>query len=168
MKMFSITGWSGSGKTTLLTRIIARLREMEKRVVSVKHAPHKYNLQPESKDTYKFLDAGSEEVCLVAKNEIVTMKQRHENDDILATLEARYQNCDYLLLEGLKGPGIPIVEVYDSSLGEPLKNPVQSLAAVVSNCRVTDVVPNFAIDDIDNIIDFMEAFDGQKGYPESQ
>lgn len=161
MKIFSIVGWSGSGKTTLITRLIKRFKTLHKKVIAVKHAPHKYYLEPESSDTFKFLAAGADEACLAAKNELLTLNLITEKTDVLALLKSRYTDCDILLLEGLQSQNISTVEVFDSNKNENLKFPLASLCAVVSDkpMAMENPIPNFNLNDLDGIIHFMEVYD---------
>lgn len=160
MKIFSIIGWSGSGKTTLITRLIIHYKALDKKVIAVKHAPHKYYLEPESTDTFKFLEAGADETCLVAKNEMLSMKRITEKTDPIALLISQYPDCDFLLLEGLKSENIPAIEVFDSQKNEALKFPLASLSGVVSDkpAATDGLIPSFHINDIDEIIRFMETY----------
>lgn len=161
MKIFSIVGWSGSGKTTLITQVIKHFKALHKKVIAVKHAPHKYYLEPESADTFKFLAAGADEACLAAKNELLTMSLIAEKTDIPALLKSRYADCDILLLEGLHNENIPAVEVFDSNKNENLKFPPASLCAVISDkpFPMENPVPTFNLNDLDGIIHFMEVYD---------
>jgi molybdopterin-guanine dinucleotide biosynthesis protein B len=160
VKIFSIIGWSGSGKTTLITRLIKYYKTPDKKVIAVKHAPHKYYLEPESTDTFKFLEAGADETCLVAKSEMLTMKRITGEIDPIALLESQYPDCDFLLLEGLKSENIPAIEVFNSQKNEALKFPPASLCAVVSDKPVitNSPIPCFNINDINEIIHFMEVY----------
>ena len=160
MKIFSITGWSGSGKTTLIARLIKRFKMKNKKVIAVKGALHKYYIEPESTDTFKFLEAGADEVCLAAAKEMLTMRAVTGQQDVFATLESRYKDCDILLAEGLYRDDIPLIEVFDSGKHEGLKFPVETLTAVVSDKPITDAVPNFHRDDIEEIMHFMEVYNG--------
>ena len=158
MKVFSITGWSGSGKTALITQLIKYFKSKNKKVIAVKHAPHKYYLEPETTDTFKFLAAGCVETCLVAKNQLLTMKHLDNNTDIFNVLETQYADCDVLLLEGLHRKGIPLIEVFDSTKHDTLKytGTGKTLSAVVSDKPVTDAVPCFNTNDIEGIVNFIE------------
>lgn len=156
MKIFTIAGWSGSGKTTLITRLVKYFKSKNKKVVAVKHAPHKYYLEPESTDTFKFLDSGAEEVCLVGGKELLTMRRITEETDVFQLLESQYADRDILLLEGLRRDDIPMIEVFDSSKNETPKFPIQALNAIVSDKPVTGAIPNFNPNEINKIINFME------------
>lgn len=160
MKIFSITGWSGSGKTELITRLIKHCKDKNRKVVAVKNVPHKFYLEPESADTFKFLDAGADEVCLTAKHQLLTMRTLTGETDVVALLEQEYANCDFLLLEGLRKEGIPMIEVFNSTKNETSKIPIHNLCAVVSEKPVTDTVPHFHPDEIDKIFNFMEVYNG--------
>jgi molybdopterin-guanine dinucleotide biosynthesis protein B len=160
MRKFSITGWSGSGKTTLVARLITHFSRQGKRVIAVKSAPHKYYLEPESADTFKFMEAGAGQVYLAAKKELIRMNLVESQTDIFTILENELSddNCDILLLEGLRRDDIPMIEVYNTTSNEPPKFSFNQLIAIVSDQPVTDEIPNFDIDNIKDISTFMEAY----------
>ncbi|NIM13714.1 MAG: molybdopterin-guanine dinucleotide biosynthesis protein B [Candidatus Aminicenantes bacterium] len=160
MKIFSITGWSGSGKTTLITRLIKHFKLKNKKVIVVKGAPHKYYVEPESTDTFKFLEAGADEVCLAAAKEMLTMRSITSKQEVFGILETRYADCDILLIEGLRRDDIPLIEVFDSTQNKTLKFPIEALIAVVSDKPVTNTIPNFNRNDIAEITHFMEDYNG--------
>lgn len=158
MKVFSITGWTGSGKTALITRLIKHFKSKNKNVIAVKSAPHKYYLEPESKDTFKFLEAGADEVCLVAKKEILRMKLMSDNSEVIEMVESQYKDCDFLLLEGLHKAGIPMIEVFNTTTDKDLKFPIEKLSAIVSDKNITDQVPVFNFNEFEKLAKFMEAY----------
>lgn len=144
----------------LMTRLIQHFSAGKKRVVAVKNAPHKYHLEPEGKDTFKFLDAGAGKVYLAARNECLTMRRVTGQQDVFTILaqEVREDNCDLLLLEGLIREDIPKIEVFDSRKHDAPKFPLEQLAAIVSERPFTGEIPNFDIDNIDDISSFMEEY----------
>jgi molybdopterin-guanine dinucleotide biosynthesis protein B len=160
MKVFSIAGWSGSGKTTLITQLIMHFKRKNKTVIAVKHTPHKYYVEPESVDTFKFLEAGADEACLVAKNEMLQMRQITNPTDAISILKTQCPHCDFLLLEGLLQNDIPLIEVFDPGKNNALKFPIKTLCAVVSDKPITTAVPNFNPKDINEISKFMEEYNG--------
>jgi molybdopterin-guanine dinucleotide biosynthesis protein B len=158
MKIFSIIGWSGSGKTTLITRLIENLGTRNRRVIAVKSTHMGYALQPEGKDTARFLKAGAQEVYLMTETELLRMTPLASPEDLLADLKARLGSEDVVLLEGLTAPGIPVIEVENPGQGKPLKSRPENLAAVVSAAGGAPGRPCFHPDDIDAIGAFMEAY----------
>jgi molybdopterin-guanine dinucleotide biosynthesis protein B len=160
VKIFSITGWSRSGKTTLIKQLIKHFKLNNKKVVVVKGAPHKYYVEPEATDTFKFLEAGADEVCMAAAKEMMTMRSITSKQEVFDFLETRYADCDILLMEGLRRDDIPLIEVFDSTQNQTLKSPIEALIAVVSDKPVTRAIPNFNRDDIAEITRFMEDYNG--------
>lgn len=138
-------------------------------MIAFKRVPQKYYLEPESSDSFRFLQAGAEEVGLVASREMLTMQAISEEIDVFDILEKRYSGSDILLLEGLSGTGVPMIEVFDSSgKNGQLKFPIDQLCAVVSdqplpsltNFKDKDIdIPNFGRDAVDEIAGFMEDYD---------
>lgn len=162
MKFFSIAGWSDSGKTTLISRLTEQLKVKNKRVAAVKNIPHKYHLQSEKKDSFKFLAAGCVEAFLVARNEIVSMQRNDKKEQIFEILESKSGTFDFVLLEGLFREDIPVIEVFNSQKNEAPKMSFESLSALVTDKKNIDNVdiPIFGFDDIEGVVQFMEDYHG--------
>jgi molybdopterin-guanine dinucleotide biosynthesis adapter protein len=160
MKIFSIAGWSGSGKTMLITRLIESFKGKKRRVIAVKKAHRDCTLQPEAKDTAKFLHAGADEVYLLAKDELLRMTALNDDERFLAGLKMNLRAGDIVLMEGLFQEGIPVIEVAGGR--QPLKFPPAKLAAVVSDQPGPSGPPRFHPDRIDEITAFMEGYHGQR------
>jgi molybdopterin-guanine dinucleotide biosynthesis protein B len=162
MKIFSIVGWSGSGKTSLITRLIERFRDEKRRVIAVKGTHAGYDLQPQGKDTARFLRAGAQEVYLMSEGELLRMTALASPDELLAELRSRLGADDIVLLEGLTRPGIPVIEVEDPRGRKALKSDPASLAAVVGNAGGgVPGRPRFRPDDIAGLSAFMEGCHGK-------
>lgn len=144
----------------MITRLIKHFKLKNKKVIVVKSAPHKYYVEPETTDTFKFLEAGADEVCLAAAKEMMTMRSITGKQEVFEILETQYANCDILLLEGLRKDDIPLIEVFDSTQNKDLKSPIEALIAVVSDKQVTSTIPNFNRNDIAEIARFMEDYNG--------
>ena len=161
MKIFSIAGWSGSGKTMLINRLIEYFKAKNRRVIAVKNAPDSYDLQPEAKDTAKFLRAGADEVFLIAKDELLRMSRIQAPQDLLEELGARLHEDDIVLMEGFYQPGVPVIEVDDPSRPHALKFPLAKLAAMVSTGKCPPGMTCFRPDQIAEICAFMEEYHGE-------
>jgi molybdopterin-guanine dinucleotide biosynthesis adapter protein len=161
MKMFSIVGWSDSGKTLLITRLIESFQARQRAVIAVKSTHAGYALQPEGKDTARFLQAGAREAYLVADGELLRMTRIAAPADLLAELQERLRPDDVVLLEGLSQPGIPVIEVQGPRQEKELKTRTADLAAIVSAAAGAFSCPRFYPDDIEGIRAFMEAYHGK-------
>ncbi len=158
MKSFSIVGWSGSGKTLLITRLIEEFKARGKRVVAVKNTHADYALQPEGKDTARFLQAGAREAYLLAGGELLRMTPLAAADELLAELRQRLGAGDVVLLEGLTAAGIPVIEVEDPRGEKALKTPPENLAALVTTAKSARPCPCFHPDAVAAIHTFMEEY----------
>ena len=159
MKIFSIVGWSGSGKTTLITRLIENFKADRKRVVAFKSTHAGYTLQPQAKDSARFLRAGADEVYLASENELLRMTRLASPRDLLAEVRPQLHANDIVLLEGYSPPGVPVIEVEDPRREKAMKFPPEKLAAVISSTAAAGRPPRFHPDQITAIRAFMEEYD---------
>lgn len=129
-------------------------------MAAVKHTPHKFYLEPESKDSFKFLDSGADDVYLTANNQMMSIDKINSTDDAFNLIQSRSQHRDIMILEGLRHHDIPLIEVYDSTREENPKFPVDSLCAIISDKPIQVGIPNFNRDDIEAISNFLEEYNG--------
>jgi len=158
MIAFTIAGWSNSGKTSLIKELIRFGKEQGRRVVTLKKVHGAYTLQPETKDTAQFLQAGADQVYLLAQGEWLRLERTPAEERILEIVAEHLGERDVLLLEGFGDPAVPVIEVYRAELGKGLKLPPERLAALVT---VGDPppglsIPVFSADDAATVWHFME------------
>jgi molybdopterin-guanine dinucleotide biosynthesis protein B len=163
MKIFSIVGWSRSGKTTLVSCLVSHFKSKGRRVTAVKRA-REYTLQPEAKDSAQFLEAGADQVWVLAGREMLNMKRVEDEAAALAILKRSFADSDIVLLEGALLEDVPLIEVFDGARGKSLKFPLEQLAAVVSDQKVGGQIPCFRAAEIERIALFMEAYSGKENH----
>lgn len=90
------------------------------RASALKHAHHGFDLDRPGKDSYRYREAGAEEVMLAADGRWALLHERQEDDDnsLLAVVH-RMTPVDIVLVEGFKLAQLPKMEVYRPSLGKP-------------------------------------------------
>lgn len=169
-RVFGITGWKNSGKTTLVTRLIATLSQRGYRISSVKHAHHKCDIDKPGTDSFRHREAGSGEVALVAAGTrwAIMHECRDEQEPLLGDVLARLSPCDLVLVEGYKTEAFPKIEVQraDARNTEPLDPDDFFIVARASdqpdklkaNAHLNDGLDIFALDDVEEIADFISAF----------
>ncbi len=132
-------------------------------MIAVKKISETYDLQPQGKDSQHFLQAGADEVFLLSQHQMLQMVALAEGEDPWRRLHSALQENDLVLMEGVSQPHLPIIEVFNSTLGQPLKFPAERLAAVVGDRPPPGVrIPFFPMDNIEGIGQFMEEYHGQQ------
>ena len=159
MKIFGIAGYSGSGKTTLIERLVPLFTAAKLRVSLIKHAHHSFDVDQPGKDSYRHRHAGCTEVLVASSVRWALMHElRGAPEPALRDLIKHISPCDLLLVEGFKHEPIPKLEVYRSSLGEPLLSSRDTdIVAVAADHPIETRLPQFNLDDAPGIAAFIRA-----------
>lgn len=158
---------SGMGKTTLIERLIKIFKDRKYSVGVLKYNAHKFDIDKEGKDSYRFTKAGADNVIISSADRLAMIQILQEEKSIEETIEL-FGNLDIVLLEGFKKNKYPKIEVHRKSVDDNLlcKNPnfnMGTFIAVASDEAVeTDIAIlnlNIAIlnlNDVLSIADFIE------------
>lgn len=160
MRIIGLAGWSGSGKTTLLTKVIPRLTVRGKRVSTLKHAHHNFDVDRPGKDSFEHRSAGATEVLVVSGNRWALMHElRGDPEPGLPELLAKLSDVDLVLVEGFKRESFPKLEVHRVANGKPLlQREDRWVVAIASDTPLPQAtVPVVDLDDIDGIVDLLLA-----------
>lgn len=159
MKVFGIAGYSGSGKTTLVERLIPALRARGLRVSVLKHAHHDFDIDHVGKDSWRHRQAGATEVLVTSPQRwAVVHELRGAPEPTLDEHLARLSACDLVLVEGFKQAPIPKLEVHRLAAGKPsLWSTDGDIVAIATDAPITSGRPQFALDAIEAIADFVVA-----------
>ncbi len=154
MKIFSFVGWSGSGKTMLIEKLIKEYKKKGKKVSSVKLIKNKFNIEPESVDSFKFLNSGSDNVFLVSRNQLIKINKINEIEDFYSFLDDI--DSDLIFIEGFtQNQNIPKIEVFNGNINKSLKYK-NKISAIITNEKIESDLPVFNKQEITKIINFME------------
>ncbi len=162
MKIFGFAGWSGSGKTTLIERVVPLLTARGLTVSLIKRAHHEFDVDQPGKDSYRHRHAGCSEVMLSSSVRWALMHElRGAAELTLDELVARMSPCDLLIVEGFKRQPIPKIEVFRSANGKvPLHPDDPHVVAIATDVHVDSPLPQFALDDVAQIADFVCVHNG--------
>jgi molybdopterin-guanine dinucleotide biosynthesis protein B len=160
MKVFGFAGYSGSGKTTLIEQLIPLFTAQGLRVSLVKHTHHGFDIDKPGKDSFRFREAGAQEVMLAGAQRWALMHELHdEAEPVLADLLAHMLPCDVVLVEGFRSVEIPKMEVHRPSTGHAFIHPVfPNVVAVASDERLDVPLPCLDLNDVAAIADFVKRF----------
>ena len=163
-RIFGITGWKNSGKTTLTEGLVSELARRGWRVSTVKHAHHDFDIDVPGTDSFRHRTAGATEVAIVSGRRWALMHElRNEAEPPLDAVLERLSPCDLVLVEGYKREGHKKIEARrtEAKSREPLAASDPNIVAIAADHPVEDAgVPQFDLDDVPAIADFIEAIVG--------
>lgn len=112
MFLVGFTGYSGSGKTTLAARVVACLKEAGRSVSCIKDAHHHVEADTPGKDTWRYREAGAQQVVLRTPERWVVMEETPQGRIALADILRVMRPVDIIVAEGFKREGgFPRIEV---------------------------------------------------------
>jgi molybdopterin-guanine dinucleotide biosynthesis protein B len=117
--VLGIVGRSGSGKTTLIAAILPLLKAAGLRVSTIKHTHHGFDIDRPGKDSYRHRAAGAHEVLVVSGARWALLHEVQGPEPGLASLLARLDSVDLVLVEGYKSHAFPKLEIHRPALGKP-------------------------------------------------
>ena len=159
MKVFGIAGWSGSGKTTLITKLIPEIINRGRKVSTIKHTHHSFDIDKPGKDSHSHRLAGATEVLVGSSQKWALIHEDRENkkEADIDTLISRMEEVDLVLVEGFKNLNHTKIEIFRNTLKKPtLFNNDNSIVAIVSDCEMPEAdIPKLDFSDIKGIADFI-------------
>lgn len=157
---------SGVGKTTLLTQLIPLLKERGIRVAVIKHAHHRFDIDHEGKDSYRFRKSGADQIVIAAGHRMAWIRefpQPTEEPDLKQAIAALdNEELDLILVEGFKFESYPKIEIRRTGVDcEPLYPADENIVAVVSDKKPGELdVPWVDLNRVDEIAEFVEGWLG--------
>ncbi|MCX6012310.1 MAG: molybdopterin-guanine dinucleotide biosynthesis protein B, partial [Chloroflexi bacterium] len=116
--LVSIVGRSGVGKTYLLERVIPELKKHGYKIAVIKHHPHEFEIDVPGKDTWRYLQAGSDAAIISGPEKIGYIK-KVDHDSKLSELIAIVGNdYDIIIAEGFKKELSQKIEVHRAQFGK--------------------------------------------------
>ena len=155
--IISIVGKSNSGKTTLLEKLIGELTGRGRRVATIKHNRHGFNIDHEGKDSYRHKKAGAK-ITVVSSPHQLALVSDVDHDHSFDEIRDRFiSGVDMILTEGFKVNDYPKIEVYRAELKRDLISKKEDgLIAVAADVKLNVDVPCFDLNDAAAIADFIE------------
>lgn len=150
---------SGSGKTTLVTRLIAELKSRGYKVGAIKHGPPNFDIDRPGKDSYRFTEAGADNMLVCSDNKLAFVKQHRQPPPFEELLANYFPDVDIILVEGFKRVGVPKIEIHrydhDSALLCRGEYHDPNLLAVATDSNIEVDVPQLDLNRPAVIVDFL-------------
>src|SRR3990170_7266977 len=114
-----VVGCKNSGKTTLIERLVPELIARGRRVATIKHDAHNFDIDIPGKDTWRHRQAGSDTTIIASASKVAMVRlvdREAELDELLRLVDRSY---DLVLVEGLRRSPLPKILVHRPELGDP-------------------------------------------------
>jgi len=152
-----IVGASNSGKTTFLEQLIPELRRRGRRVGTVKHDVHGFEMDHEGKDTWRHRKAGAQTIAISSPLMLAAIRETPAEMPLEQIAGRYFWDEDVLLAEGYKQSHFPKIEVFRSAVeAKPICAPQDNLLAIVTEDQVQLDVPHFRFDQVSGVADLIE------------
>ena len=151
-----IVGQSGSGKTTYIEKLIPEIKKRGYRLAIVKHHPHDFDVDVEGKDSWRYMQAGSDAAVVSAPHKIALMKNVDHDMSPGELRELVGDGFDIVIIEGFKKSDAPKIEVHRKALGKGLACAPDDLIAIATDENLDVPVVQYDLADIIGIADFIE------------
>ncbi|MCH7510760.1 MAG: molybdopterin-guanine dinucleotide biosynthesis protein B [Chloroflexi bacterium] len=135
-----IVGSKNAGKTSLIERLLPELIARGRRVATIKHDAHDFEIDLPGKDTWRHRQAGSGTTIIASSTKVAMVRLTEREAPLEELLRLVDRSYDLVLVEGLRRSPLPKILVHRSELGLEPPHVLGEVWAVVSNGK-TDVAP---------------------------
>ncbi len=157
MKVIAIVGYSGSGKTTLIEKLLPVMTAAGIKVATIKHTHHQVALDTQGKDSWRFKQAGAVASMLVTPGAMQLIADVKEPHDPVALAKLYFHDADLVLAESFSDADCPKIEVWRTACSPNPRCTEGVIAQVTDVTSVHSTLPQFALDDIAGIAQFIMA-----------
>lgn len=153
--VIGFAAYSGTGKTTLIEKIVLELKAQGYRIAVIKHDAHRFEIDKEGKDSWRFAKAGADMTLISSAEKTAIIEQRPRTFEQNLSM---IHDVDLILVEGYKQENVPKIGICRKATGKGLPHPIEHYIAVVTDDEAiaSEAVPMFSLEDIHGIIDFIK------------
>jgi molybdopterin-guanine dinucleotide biosynthesis protein MobB len=152
---------SGTGKTTLAESLIKIFKSRNYTIGILKYDVKKFEIDREGKDSYRFSQAGADNV-IIASSKKLAMIQSLKEEKTIEEIINLFGDLDIVLIEGFKNNVYPKIEVHRKDVDNNLlyENPnydISNIIAIASDEKLDVNIPVLNLNDTVYIADFIES-----------
>lgn len=154
----SVVGKSDSGKTTLLEKIVRELTDRGRRVATIKHDAHSFEIDHPGKDSWRHKRSGARMSVISSPTKVAVVADA-DHDHTLSEIRDRFvREVDIIVSEGYKREVHPKIEVFRSEAHtELLCRADENLVAIAGDPpEAPEGIPVFDLNDPGPLCDFIE------------
>lgn len=151
--VIAFAAYSGTGKTTLIEKIVINLKKRNLRVAVIKHDGHRFEIDHEGKDSWRFAHAGADITIISSAEKMAYIEQRELS---LQQQIDMVHDVDLILVEGYKNENLPQIGIARKETGKGYTAELSRFIALVSDYEQPEAqIPCFDLNDIDSITEFI-------------
>ena len=162
--MIGFAAYSGTGKTTLMEKLVCCLKAHGLRLAVIKHDGHRFEIDKEGKDTYRYTQAGADMTIITSQEKYALMEQREATLEQVVSL---VHDVDLILVEGYKNAGdLPQIGLARAATDKGFTHEISRFVAVAADYEVEEIrkgevaIPQFGLEDIQEIAGFIMKYCG--------
>lgn len=151
--VLAFAAWSGTGKTTLMERVVSCLSEKGLSVAVIKHDAHRFDIDREGKDSWRYTHAGAVYSVIASEEKTAAVIMRKFS---LRELIESIKDVDLILVEGFKNENLPQIGIAREATGKGFTAPLERYEAIVTDIEGIEFDrPVFGLNDIEEISEFI-------------
>ncbi len=153
--ILGFAAYSGTGKTTLIEKLVMALKARGLRIAVIKHDGHDFEIDHRGKDSWRFIQAGSDISIIGSTSKTAFVEQRGLS---LMQIAARIHDVDLILVEGYKQENITQIGICRTATGKGFPADISRYTAVVTDAGTdakTSGIPHFGFDEIEELTEFV-------------
>ncbi len=153
-----IVGNKNSGKTTLIERLLPELAARGRKVATIKHDAHDFEVDLPGKDTWRHRKAGSGTTIIASSSKVAMVRLIDREEPVEGLLRLIDGSYDLVLIEGLRRSPLPKIIVYRPELHlDPPNVSGEAWAVVTSGRDLAGIdAPHFLPDQVAELADLIE------------
>ena len=151
--VLAFAAWSGTGKTTLIEKLVTSLKARGLRVAVIKHDGHRFEIDHEGKDSWRFTRAGADVSIVSSAEQTATIERRELT---FSQVAAGVHDVDLILVEGYKQEPLTQIGICRQASGKGFPNSLDRYIAVVTDTDIQNMnIPKFGFEDIQELTEFI-------------
>ncbi len=151
--VFAFAAYSGTGKTTVIEKIVRALKSEGLRVAVIKHDGHRFEIDHEGKDSWRFAHAGADITIISSQEKTAYVEQRSLS---LRQLIDMVHDVDLILVEGYKNETLPQIGIARKATGKGFTADLSRFIALITDMEeVETALPRFTFEDIQGVTEFI-------------
>lgn len=151
---------SNTGKTTLIEGLIKIFKKKGYSIGVLKHDAHKFEIDKEGKDSYRFTKAGADTMIIASREKLAmveVIKEERKIEDIIKL----FGKLDLIIIEGFRSNKYPKIEVHRKSvdsnlLYKDLNFDKSTFIAVATDELLGLDIPELNLNDVEEVAAFIE------------